>query len=127
MGRGRPTSGSKLLDRMDASRYAKKRLALILDTLSGKRTIVDACRELGLSEAAFHKLRRRTLEESLAGLEPRAPGRKAEEKSPEMERVAKLEEELRSIRYELKAAQIREELALTMPHVLKRRKPSGRN
>jgi transposase-like protein len=109
---------------MDGSSFAKRRLKLIIDTLSGKTTIVEACEELGVNEAAFHKLRRRTLEESLAGLEPRKAGRPAEEKSPEAERVEELEEELRRLRYELEAARIREDLARTMPQVLKPRKSS---
>ena len=122
MGRGRRTSGSKLVERLDGSRHAKRRLKLILDTLSGKCTIVDACRELGINEAAFHKLRSRTLQESLEGLEPRPPGRRAQEISPEAEQAAALEEENEALRLELKAAQVREELALVMPHVLKRHK-----
>jgi transposase-like protein len=104
---------------MDGSRFAKKRLALILDTLSGKTTIVDACQKLGINEAAFHKLRRRTLQESLEGLEPRPLGRRPKETSPQTERVEELEEELRWLRHELKAAEIRGGLALAMPHVLK--------
>ncbi len=123
MGRGRRTSGSKLVETMDGSRHAKKRLKLILDTLSGKSTIVEACAALGINEAAFHKLRRRTLEESLQRLEPRPPGRRAQERSPEDERIEALEDEVRLLRLDLQAAQVREELALTMPHVLKKRKP----
>lgn len=122
MGRGRRTSGSKLVETMDGSRHAKKRLKLILDTLSGKTRIVDACAALGINEAAFHKLRRRTLQESLEGLEPRPPGRRAEERSPGEERVEELEDEICALRYELKAAEVREQIALTMPHVLKPRK-----
>jgi len=122
MGRGRRTSGSKLVETMEGSRHAKRRLELILDTLAGRVTIVEACSALGINEAAFHKLRRRTLQESLDGLEPRLPGRRRQERSPEEERIEELEEELRFTRLELQAAQVREELALTMPHVLKKRK-----
>jgi len=124
MGRGRRTSGSKLVETMDGSRHAKKRLKLILDTLSGKVTIIDACAALGINEAAFHKLRRRTLEESLQGLEPRQPGRRAHERSPEEERIEQLEDEVEQLHLELHAARVREELALAMPHVLKKRKRS---
>jgi hypothetical protein len=117
MGRGRTTSGSGLVDRLEGSPGAKLRLKLFLDTLAGRCTVPDACRTLEINESAFHKLRNRFLEEALAGLEPRPVGR------PRLQpedggRVAALEEQVRDLRLDLHAAHIREEIALAMPHLL---------
>jgi hypothetical protein len=43
--------------------------------------------------------------------------------SPEAEEVRKLEEDVQQARLELQAVQLREEIALSMPHLL--RKPKG--
>jgi hypothetical protein len=122
MGRGRKTSGPDLVDGLLGSAEAKKRLKVILETITGRRTIADACRELVMNEAAFHKLRERTLGEAVEGLEPRPLGRPKKEEPPEVEKkVEALEEENAQLRLELKVAEVREEMARTLPYVLRKR------
>lgn len=118
----RPPSGPELVEGADGSPDAKARLKVILETIAGTKSIAEACTALGMGEAAFHKLRTRVLQEAVEGLEPRKPGRKPQEQSPEEVKVRGLESELEKLKRELRAAQIREELAITMPHVLLRRK-----
>jgi hypothetical protein len=107
---------------LGGSDHAKKRLRIILETLSGRRTIRSACEELRISEAAFHKLRTRVLEEAVQGLEPRRAGRPSKELSAEDAKIVDLEEEVLQLKLELHASRLREEIAITMPHLLKERR-----
>jgi hypothetical protein len=118
MAQGRRTSGSALVDRLQGSDSAKQRFKLILDTLAGRCTALEACAALGINESAFHKLRSRFLQEALAGLEPRPVGRPPAATPQENTRIAELEQQLRELRLDLHAAHIREEIALAMPHLL---------
>jgi len=122
MGRGRPPSGPALVDRLEGSPQAKTRLRIILETVSGVCSIPAACAALGLSEAAFYRLRERTLTEAVAGLEPRPAGRPSLKASPEAEQVQALTREVARLEMDLHAARVREEIALTMPHLLARRR-----
>ncbi len=118
----RTPSGPELVEGAEGTRDAKMRLKVILETIAARKTIAAACGALGIGEAAFHKLRTRVLQEAIEGLEPRKPGRKPKEKSEGEERIEVLEEEVAMLRRELKASRIREEIALTMPHLVKRGK-----
>ncbi len=114
--RGRKPSGAKLVDAFDGSALAKRRLKVILQTLSGELRVADACERLGINQAAFYKMRRRFLDESVAGLEPRKPGRRAGEEEPE--EVAALCREIAELTYRLRTTEIRARIARTMPHLL---------
>ena len=94
-------------------------MKVMLETISGEKRIAEACEELGVGEAQFHKLRRRMLEGALASLEPSLPGRPPAAKPETDECIARMQEENRQLRVELRAAQIREEIALLMPHLVK--------
>lgn len=121
-----------LFQGLGGSAEARRRLALILDTLAGQRTVREAAALLGLRARRFHILRRQFLADSLEDLEPRPPGRPCRLVDASASQVTALEAEVRRLRLELQAAQIREEIALTMPHLLrrdigkKRRRRSGR-
>jgi transposase-like protein len=118
MARGRRPGGANLVETLEGSPGAKRRLRVLIETLTGKRNIPSACAELGIGEAAFYKLRARWLQETLESLEPRAPGRPPKERPPGAERIEELEGQLQQMERELKAAQVREELAVTLPHVV---------
>lgn len=109
-----------LLQDLGGSAEARRRLALILDTLAGQCTVRKAATLLGLQARRFHILRRQFLEESLEGLEPRPPGRPGRQVDAAAGQVAALEAEVRRLRIELQAAHLREEMAMTMPHLLRR-------
>jgi len=109
-----------LLQDLGGSAEARRRLALILDTLAGQRTVREAAALLGLRARRFHILRRQFLEESLEGLEPRPPGRPGRQVDAAAGQMAALEAEVRRLRVELQAAHIREEIAIAMPHLLRR-------
>src|SRR5262249_55643733 len=118
---------------------ARRRLTLVLETLAGRRGVAAACALLGVGESRFHALRARALRAALRGLEPRPagpPGAPAGGGPPAGEagrggraprpgrggapRQAELEAEVRALRLDRRAARVREELALALPHLLRR-------
>jgi transposase-like protein len=109
--RGRPPRGPDVVSALDGSEHAKERLRVILETVAGQMTIAAACAELGIGEAAFHKLRQRALEAGIQGLEPKPRGRPPSKEKLEDERLKKLEQENEQLRLELIAADLREQLA----------------
>lgn len=122
--RGRPSMGPDVVNHLEGSPEAKARLKAILETMAGKKTVEEVCEELGISESRFFQLRDRTMADALGSLEPRPMGRPAE-KPLEAGEEAKLREENGRLRMELEAARIREELAVLMPHVLKKKRQEG--
>jgi len=117
---GRRTSGVALVDALEGSADAKRRLKLVLETLSGERTVVDACKELGLCEARFYRFRRDCLEQSLASLEPGPTGRPRKEATISAKELQSLKAENDALRQQVEALQVCEEIALSAPRVLKR-------
>ena len=125
MARGRPPLGAGHVERLDGPPLSKQRLALIVRTLGGELTVDEACTEMGVSPAQFHRLRERALEGALAALAPGTPGRPpAAEPSPPS-RIAELEAEVRDLKIDLRASQLREEIAVLMPHLLQGAPPAA--
>ena len=118
MSRGRPAKGPKMVEDLDGSRDAKKRLKVILETISGDRGAAEACAELGIGKSAFHELRTKALQATLENLEPRPAGRPRKEVSEEQAEVERLEREKKELLTELEIAHVREEIMLAMPEVL---------
>ena len=123
---GRPPRGPELVRGLTGSPEAKRRLRAILQTISGERSVKAVCEDLGIGEAAFYKLRARTLQESVEGLEPRPVGRPPSERSEDAQKVEALQEELARLERELEAARVREEIALALPAVSQSRKKKKR-
>lgn len=125
--RGRLPSGPEYVDQLAGSDQAKERLKTVLETLAGTCRVQEACRRLKISEPRFHQLRQQVLEAGLAEIEPRAKGRPAKKWSPAEEEIARLREQLAAREVELRAAQVREEIALVLPRVVQEQagKPQG--
>ena len=111
--------GPELANGAEGSDEARRRLKVILETISGQKRIADTCEELGIGEAQFHKLRNKMLDGALSSLEPGMPGRPAAMNEAADGRVAAMQDEIRQLKIELRASQIREEIALLMPHLVK--------
>lgn len=120
---GRKPLGPALVEHLDGSRSAKERLELMLQTLAGQVTVVEACRLLDISEAMFYKLRNRVLQVCLEDLEPKPLGRPARCVTEHEERNAELTAELATLERELAAQTVRLELAQTMPQVVRHATP----
>jgi hypothetical protein len=116
---GRKPMGPKLVHHLDGSARAKERLEVILETVSGELTISEACERLGIEEAMFYRLRMQALEAALSRLEPRPAGRPPRTDSSDSERIAELERVLEDKELELKAADVRAEVAQAMPYVVR--------
>lgn len=117
--RGRKPKGSALVDDLEASAHAKERLKAVLDALSGRLTVEEACRRLDLSTARFHEMRKEVLSGALASLEPAPSGRPPKVTAADAAEVAALREEICHLRTELQASRLREEMAIAMPGQLK--------
>jgi hypothetical protein len=120
MTRGRRPEGGRLVERLDGSAGAKARLAVFVEVLAGRRTAAAGALALGISERRFHALRNHLLQAALERLEPRPAGRPAHRAAEPGGQTAALRAQVRDLRLELRAAQIREEIALAMPHLLLR-------
>src|SRR5688572_18084802 len=117
---GRKTSAKRLVESLEGEASIKAQLQAVLDVLAEKKSVADACAELGIGEATFHRLRERALGAALEALVPKRAGRPS--KVPETPtEVEELKRALHETRVELEASRIREEIALVMPHLLKRR------
>jgi len=116
----RPIKGAALVDGLDGSEEAKLRLKVILETVAGKQTIVEACEELGISPSRFHALREQVLQSMVHGLETKAPGRPPKAADP-AELEALLEEQRRrneELLLEQRIANVREEIRMVFPDLV---------
>ena len=114
--RGRYPAGPKYVEQLHGSAEAKRRAQLILETLSGRWRVHEACQALGISEQRFAQLRQEMLQAAVDRLEARPAGRPP--RPPLTADVAALQEQLAATEEALRAAQVREEIALVLPHVV---------
>ncbi len=122
----RPPMGPRVVEGMEGTRGARLRLQMILETLSGARSVGEASRELGVNEARFYELRAEALSGALSRLELRRAGRPAKQVAKEEGEVEALRAQMRELRLELQGSRVREEIAIAMPHLLKRREEGGK-
>lgn len=106
-----------MVERLDASSEAKERARVVIGTLREELTVREACEELGVGETRFHQLRDRFVLEGVRGLEPRLGGRPR--KDDDDPRVGVLLERVAQLEKELKAAELRAQLAQVMPRLLR--------
>ncbi|MGH3421447.1 MAG: helix-turn-helix domain-containing protein [Rhodanobacteraceae bacterium] len=71
----RPPARSRLVDTLEGDDLAKRRLKVVIQTITGECTIAEACERLEVSETALRDYRTRALYGALAGLTPGTPGR----------------------------------------------------
>jgi transposase-like protein len=116
--RGRKPSGPEYVQRLEGSARAKERAEAVLATLGGRISVQEACRRLGVGEAYFNRLRVKFLRGGLPALEDQPAGRRRRPVSAAEEQIGRLETALGEARLALQAAQVREEIALTMPQLL---------
>ena len=110
--------GPRLIHHLDGSARAKRRMEVILETIAGQRTVREACDCLGIEEAMFFRLRTQALQASVERLEPRPAGRPARGSSPELQQIVQLQHELAEKDLELKATEVRLEVAQVIPQLL---------
>jgi hypothetical protein len=121
---GRKPQGVGLVEPLEGSDHAKRRMMWFLETLSGERGVLEACAALDICESRFHAQRAAWLQESLALLEPRSPGRPPKpEPSAGPAEVASLRKQLQELEARAVAGEVQAELASVLPHVIQRLSP----
>ncbi len=119
---GRPADGPERVERLEGSHEAKRRARVVLEVIAGKRSVNDACTELGIETTRFEVIREEALAAMVVALEPKAPGRPAKVISEEEKEIARLQEEVRELRAAVVTAHMREELSIALPLLGKRGK-----
>jgi hypothetical protein len=114
---GRKPMGPRLVRHLDGSARAKRRMEVILETIAGQRTVREACDCLGIEEAMFFRLRAQALQASVERLEPRPAGRPPCACSPQQRQITDLQQELAEKELELKATEVRLEVAQAIPQL----------
>ena len=115
---GRHPAGPEYVEQLEGSELAKRRLRIVLETLAGRCGISQAAKLLGVSEQRVHQLREEALQAALMELEPKTPGRRP--RSTAEEEAAATAEQLLELEKELRASQIRQEIALVFPELVVR-------
>ena len=111
---------TELVESRDGSPEAKKRAELILKAMAGELTFDDVAHLIGVHVSLVYRLRDDMLKAAIGAMEPGRPGRPpkpAETTGREVE----LEEEIGRLKKEVDRARTAEEIAVTLPHVVKRR------
>jgi hypothetical protein len=105
------------VDKLNGSVETKERLKMIFDTMYGERRLLEACAQLDIGETRFHQLRELALQAALAAIEPRPAGRPSRTALSETEQIRSLEQRVQELELALHEAQVREEIALVLPHL----------
>ncbi|MFC1482276.1 hypothetical protein ACFL51_00565 [Myxococcota bacterium] len=119
-GRGRPALGPALVDHLEGPGETKKRLRVILETVTGQKSAAEACAELGLGKSRFNEVRQQVLQGALETLhaKPRGRPRKPESAEDLAARLADLEEENQRLFDEVQLANVRNEIELVFPDLV---------
>ena len=108
---GRKPVGPALVERVSGSPQAQQRAEVLLETITGAKSMDGACQALSIEKTQLFKLRTRMLEAAVASLEPQPTGRPPKAVSPEAARIAELEAQVNELTVELEGARVRVELA----------------
>ncbi len=109
----RPTTGVALLEKYEGEAQSIRRMQAIIETLSGHRSVIDVCQELGINEAMFRRIRDVCLQAAITSIDPKKRGRKPAEPEPGADRIHELEREIKHLQRELFGARVRIELLET--------------
>ena len=113
--RGRHAIGPEIAERVTDEPEAARRLSLILETIAGTKPVQEACRELGICQQLFERLRTRAMHGAAAALVLRPPGRKRKTATPAEAEIAALKQRVAQLEAEIRTVEVRAELAATLP------------
>ncbi len=123
--RGRRPAGPEYVKQVPGSETAKQRALLILQTIAGDLRLSQACEVLDICPQRFDQLRAEALAALVASLEPGTPGRPPRTPSPQEEQIRALEADHAARDLELRTANVRAEIALTLPRVVQEPGPGA--
>ena len=112
---GRKPVGPALVERVSGSAAAQRRAEVLLETITGAKTMEGACQALGIEKTQLFKLRTRMLQAAVAAMEPLPTGRPPQVVDPSAARIAQLEARVKELELELEASRLRVELAEALP------------
>jgi hypothetical protein len=116
---GRPPLGPELVDRLGTTEEAKTRLKAILETMTGMKTVEDACAQLDISESRFHELKSIALTAAAVSLEPAPRGRPRKQDDPAAGELEQMKQKIAELEQELIFAKARAVVATAFPHLIK--------
>src|SRR5260370_39470645 len=85
--------------------------------MSGEQRLLEACAQLEVGETRFHQLRELARQGALSAIEPRPAGRPSRAPWSEAEQIRALQARIEELELALHEAQVREEIALVLPHL----------
>ncbi len=103
----------------------KARLRAIVETLTGERSVDEACTRLGIQRAYFQELRHKALQGALEALMPQQPGRRPRTQSVSAAELESLRQAKSDLEEELVAMAVRVQLAMAMPRLLRKQTQKG--
>ena len=109
---------AELVEHLGGSETARLKMKIILQSLTGELDIETARRQTGVTKRTFHKLRIRAIQAALDSLEPQPRGR-PRNNPKDREEIDRLKKEIETLKYAAHTSQIRQEIALMMPAVMK--------
>lgn len=114
---GRPTRGVERIDDYDGSSLAKERAKALLVAIVGDDAITTQLESLGICRTRFATLRDRGIRALIDAMEPRVGGRRAANEAAGAKVDPKLMDEIALLKWELEAAQVREEVHSLLPNL----------
>ena len=122
---GRPPLGPEIVDRIEGSEEARRRARILLEVMTGERSVDSACVALDIQPTRFEDIRKEAFGGLVAALEPKPVGRPPKPVDEAAAKLAVLEEEIKRLKIEIVTSHVREELAIGLPHRA-RSKKNGR-
>ena len=113
---GRPPLGPEIVDRIEGSEEARRRARILLEVMTGERSVDSACEALDVQPTRFEDIRKEAFGGLVAALEPKPVGRPPKPVDEAAEKLAALEEENKRLKIEIVTSHVREELAIGLPH-----------
>lgn len=118
MTRGRPILRSELVDHLGGSEDARRKMKIILQSVTGELDIETARIQVGVTKRTFHKLRVRAMQAALDSLEPQQRGR-PRTNPQDNEELDRLKKEIEILKHTAHTSQVRQEIALLLPTIMK--------
>ncbi len=112
---GRPTRGVQRIDDYEGSTIAKERTKALLIAIVGDNAITTQLEALGICRTRFATLRDRGIRALIDSMEPRVGGRQAACNEAALAVDPELLDEIALLKWELEAAEVREEVHSILP------------
>ena len=112
--RGRKPPGPEFVHRLTGQETQKRRLEVILQTITGALGVKQAAARLGISPQRLHALRAQCLQAALDTLAPQPVGRPRHTPPPAQETIDALQRDQQRLQHELDVSRVREQVAVLL-------------